>query len=417
MNGPTTKRRPGVLSIALIVTSIAASIGISVAMEAIVLWVMPSAPGYILIVAPLFNATCVLQSLVGSLIEWRRPGHTIGRLLMLSGPAYGFVSAVWTTADTIETVLDPQLYLVVSWGVVLLSYPVIALMAGWVPLLFPSGSLPGPRWRRPVAVLIVLSGIGLAAWATRPGPIVGGNERALYVNPFGVAGWPSVLQPFVDLIPLEMVALLGLGAAAVVTRYRRGDRIERLQIRWLASAVAVVAVGFAATVVSFAVGNKNPPITASVTLIAYAGILLMPVAIGIAILRYRLFEIDRIISRTIAWALVTGILGAVFAATVVGLQTVLSNVTQGETLAVAGSTLVAFAIFQPVRRHVQSIVDRRFNRAHYDAERTATAFAGRQRDQTNIAGLRIDLVGTIDSALHPQAVGVWIRPSGREGTP
>ena len=414
MNGPATIRRPGVLSIAMIVASIAASVGISVAMDAVVFWVMPSAPDYIIIVAPLFNATCVLQSLVGGLIEWRRPNHTIGRLLMLSGPAYGFVSAVWTTADTLETVLDPQLYLMVSWSVVLLSYPVIALMAGWVPLLFPTGSLPGPRWRRPVAVLIVLSGIGLAAWATRPGPIVVGRE---YVNPFGVAGWPGMLQPFVDLVPLEMLALLTLGAAAVITRYRRGDRIERLQIRWLASAVTVIAVGFAATVVSFGLDNENPPITQAVTLIAYVGILLMPIATGIAILRYRLFEIDRIISRTIAWAVVTGVLGAVFAASVVGLQTALSNFIQGETLAVAASTLVAFVLFQPVRRRVQSTVDRRFNRARYDAERTATAFAGRQRDQTNIAGLRVDLVGTIDSALHPQAVGVWIRPSGHERTP
>ena len=326
MTGPATRRRPGVLSIAMIVVSIAASVVISVAMDAVVLWVMPSAPEYIIIVAPLFNATCVLQSLVGGLIEWRRPGHTIGRLLMLSGPAYGFVSAVWTTANTLERVLDPQLYQFVGWASFVLSFPVIALMAGWVPLLFPTGSLPGPRWKGPVALLVVLSAIGFAGMATRPG-FVAGSEIP---NPYGIAGWPGVLQPFVDLIPLEMVALLGLGTAAVITRYRHGDRIERLQIRWLASAVTVVAVGFATTIVSFALEKENPPITLSVTLIAYAGILLMPVAIGIAILRYRLFEIDRIISRTIAWAVVTGVLGAVFAGTVVGLQSVLRNVTQGE---------------------------------------------------------------------------------------
>jgi hypothetical protein len=355
----------------------------------------------------------VLQSVVGGLIEWRRPGHTIGRLLMLSGPAYGFVSAVWTTANTLETLLDPQLYQLVGWAVFVLSFPVITLMAGWVPLLFPTGSLPGPRWRGPVALLVVLSGIGFAGMATRPG-VVAGSET---LNPYGIAGWPGVLQPFVDLIPLEMVALVGLGAAAVITRYRRGDWIERLQIRWLASAVTVVAVGFAAIVVSFALENENPPITLSVTLIAYAGILLMPVAIGIAILRYRLFEIDRIISRTIGWAIVTGVLGAMFAGSVVGLQAILTGITQGQTVAVAASTLVAFVLFQPVRRRVQSAVDHRFNRARYDAERTATAFADRQRDQVNIAGLKVDIAGTIDSALHPRAVGVWIRPTGRGGTP
>ena len=414
MTGHVASRRPGALSIAMIVASLAASLGISVAMDIVVLGVMPSAPNYILIVAPLFNATCVLQSLVGGLIEWRRPGHTIGWLLMLSGPAYGFVSAVWTTADTLQTFVDPQLYRFVSWAVLLLSYPVVAVMAGWVPLLFPTGSLPGPRWRGPIALLIVLSGIGLAASATRPGPLAAGTDL---LNPFGIAGWPGVLQPFVDLIPIEMVALLAFGAAAVITRYRRGDRIERLQIRWLASAVTVVAVGFAATVVSFALENENPPITLSVTRIAYVGILLMPVAIGIAILRYRLFEIDRIISRTIAWTVVSGVLGAVFAATVVGLQTILTGVTQGQTLAVAASTLVAFVLFQPVRRRVQAVVDRRFNRASYNAERTAAVFAERLRDQMNLAGLKVDIAGTVDSAFRPRAVGVWIRPSGRGGTP
>ena len=413
MTGPAATRRPGVLSIAMIIGSTAASVVISVAMEGVVLGLMSPAPGHILVVAPIFNATCVLQSLVGGLIEGRRPGHTIGRLLMLSGPAYGFVSAVWTTADTLQTFIDPQHYRVVSWAVLLLSYPVIAIMAGWVPLLFPTGSLPGPRWRGPVALLVVLSGIGLAGLATRPGPFEGSD----ILNPFGIAGWPDLLQAFVDLIPVELVVLLAFGAAALITRYRRGDRIERLQIRWLASAVAICAVGFAATVLSFGLGNDNPPITLSTTLIAYAGILLMPVAIGIAILRYRLFEIDRIISRTIGWAIVTGVLGAVFAATVMGLQTVLSNITQGETVAVAASTLVAFVLFQPVRRRVQSVVDHRFNRARYDAEQTAAAFAERQRDQVNIAGLKVDIAGTIDSALQPQAVGVWIRPTGRGGTP
>jgi hypothetical protein len=406
-------RRPGALSILMIVTSMATSLAISVVMDLVLLRATTIAPAYLLVDAALFNTTCVLQSLVGGLIEWRRPGHTIGRLLMLSGPAYGFVSTVWTTADTLQTLIDPQQYRVISWAVLLLSYPVIAIMAGWVPLLFPTGSLPGPRWRGPIALLIVLSGIGLAGSATRPGQFAGSE----IVNPFGIAGWPGVLQPFVDVIPLEMVVLLAFGAAAVITRYRRGDRIERLQIRWLASAVAICAVGFAATVLSFSFGNDNPPITLSTTLIAYAGILLMPVAIGIAILRYRLFEIDRIISRTIGWTVVTGILGAVFAGTIVGLQAILADVTQAQTLSVAASTLVAFVLFQPVRRRVQSAVDHRFNRARYDAEQTAAAFAERQRDQVNLAGLKVDIAGTINSALSPRTVGVWIRPSGREGTP
>jgi hypothetical protein len=360
----------------------------------------------------LFNATAILQSVVGSFIEWRRPGHGIGRLLMLSGPAYGFVSAGWTTASALASVVDPQVHRVASWAVLMISYPAVALIAAWIPLVFPTGTLPGPRWRLPVALLAGLSGIGLAAMALGPFPAESG-----ITNPFGVAGWPGVFQPFADVLPLELVALLGLGAGSVITRYRRGDVVERLQIRWFASAAAITAIGFAGSAASYVLGSGSSPISTSVTLVAYAGIMLMPVAIGIAVLRYRLFEIDRIISRTIGWAIVTGVLGVVFGAMIVGLQTALAGVTQAQTLAVAASTLVAFVLFQPVRRRVQSVVDRRFNRARYDAERTVAAFADRQRDQVNIAGLTLDIASTIDAALSPRAVAVWIRPSGRGGTP
>jgi hypothetical protein len=148
----------------MIVTSIGASIGISAAMDLVGLRLTTYAPVQIIVAAALFNATCVLQSLVGGIIEWRRPGHTIGRLLMLSGPGYGFVSAGWTTAGTLQPFVDPQLYLVATWAVFMLSYPVVAFIAGWVPLLFPTGRLPSPRWRFPIAVLVLLSTIGSPQW-------------------------------------------------------------------------------------------------------------------------------------------------------------------------------------------------------------------------------------------------------------
>jgi hypothetical protein len=409
-----TPRRPGLLSILMIVASVAASLSISAAMDAVLLRVTTFAPDQIFVSAALFNATCVLQSLVGGIIEWRRPGHAIGRLLMLSGPAYGFVSAGWTTATTLESFLDPQLYRVATFAVFMLSYPAVALIAGWIPLVFPTGALPGPRWRVPVALLVILSGIGLAAMAVRPGRPAA--ESAL-TNPFGIDGWPTFLQTFIDALPLELGVLLALAAAALITRYRRGDRIERLQIRWLVSAVAVCVLGFAGTSVGYGLGGFGSPIMMSTTQVAYAGIMLMPVAIGIAILRYRLFEIDRIISRTIGWAIVTGVLLALFASMVVGLQAILSTITQGETVAVAASTLVAFVLFQPLRRRVQSVVDRRFNREGYDAQQTAMDFAAHLRDQVELATLGADIAGVVDRALRPRAVGLWIRPSGRGGTP
>jgi hypothetical protein len=141
--------------------------------------------------------------------------------------------------------------------------------------------------------------------------------------------------------------------------------------------------------------------------------LALPVAIGIAVLRYRLYEIDRIISRTIGWAIVTSGLLGVFAVLVVGLQALLDGVTQGDTLPVALSTLVAAALFQPIRRRVQHAVDRRFDRARYDGERTAAAFAERLRDEVDLEALADDLRSTVGHAVRPAAASVWLVGSGR----
>jgi hypothetical protein len=142
----------------------------------------------------------------------------------------------------------------------------------------------------------------------------------------------------------------------------------------------------------------------------------VPIAIGVAVLRYRLYEIDRLISRGLSWAVLSGVLLAVYAGAVLLLQGVLGDVTQGETVAVAGSTLLAAALFQPLRRRTQAIVDHRFNRARYDAQRTATDFAERLRDQVDLVSLASDIAGVVDTALRPSKIGVWIRPS-RPTTP
>ena len=402
------RRRPGSLSILLIVSSIATSVVVGLAMDYVLLRF--STVGPVAVSAALFNATTVLQSLVGAIIEWRRPGHAIGRLLMLTGPVYALLAAAWLATSPLEPFVDPQVYRVIRLGGTLLSYPGVALIVGWVPLLFPTGTLPGPRWRVPVGLLVVLSGIGIAAWAVRPGPMAAGTD---FLSPIGIDGWPVFLQPFVDAMPLELIALIALAVAALIVRYRRGDRIERLQIRWFGAAVAVCGIGLGGVLVEMAVRTSDGPLVSA--LVAYAGILAMPIAVGIAVTRYRLFEIDRIISRTIGWAVVTGVLVAVFAGTIVGLQAVLAGLTQSQTVPVAVSTLVAFAVFQPLRRRVQSQVDRRFNRAQYDAQRTATDFAERLRDEVDLASLRGDFAGVVDTALHPSTVGVWIRPSGRRG--
>jgi cbb3-type cytochrome oxidase subunit 3 len=289
----------------------------------------------------------------------------------------------------------------------------MALIIGWIPLLFPTGNLPSPRWRVPAAIVLTLLGIGLIASAFRPGAFAWSD----LVNPFGVDWWPVILQPFVDAIPLAVLATLLLAVVAVITRYRRGDRVMRLQIRWFVTAVAIVPLSLVGMLIEVALrtagrAGADAPNALISALVTYAAILALPIAIGIAVTRYRLYEIDRLISRTIGWTLVTGVLVAVFGGTVIGLQAILDRVMQGQTLAVAASTLIAFALFQPVRRRVQQLVDHRFDRARYDGDRTAAAFAERLRAQVDLAGLEVDIAGVVDGALRPTTVGVWIRRPG-----
>jgi hypothetical protein len=417
MTGRPAPHRLGRLSFAMIAASITASTAVSLAMDAVLIRYSTDAGAVVVVGAALFNSTAILLALVGSIIEWRRPGHAIGRLMMLAGPLYAFVSAGWTSANLLRPLIDPTAYLVFSWAVYHLSWPAVALIIGWIPLLFPTGTLPGPRWRVPAVVVLTLMGGGLIASALRRGEIVAGSG---YANPFGVDWWPVILQPLVDAIPLAVLASLLLGVAAVITRYRRGDQIVRLQIRWFVTAVAIVPVSLVAILIEVALraaggAGADAPNGLISVLVCYAAILALPIAIGIAVTRYRLYEIDRLISRTIGWALVTGVLVAVFGSTVIGLQALLARVTQGQTLAVAASTLIAFALFQPVRHRVQHLVDHRFDRARYDGDRTAAAFAERLREQVDLAGLEADIAGVVDDALRPTSVGLWIRRTGHRG--
>ena len=398
------------IGLAAIVVSLAVTLSIVVATDVTILMLAGDSPLAFLIALPVMNLGSVLLAVVGGIIEWRRPGHRIGRLLLLGGPLYAALAAGWTTAELVEPYVDRELYLTLNWAGLLLSYPGMALIAGWLPLLFPSGTLPGPRWRLPAAALVVLPSIGTVAWAVRPGPLVDGVDSD---NPFGVAGWPTWLQPFIDLIPLALLALLLLAAAGLVVRYRRGRSVERLQIRWFLASTSLALIGFVAVAVEQEIRTDDGILVSVVA--AYAGILAMPVAIGIAVLRYRLFEIDRIISRTIGWAVLSTLLVGVLATTIVGLQALLAPFTNSDTLAVAASTLLAAALFQPLRRRVQDAVDRRFNRARVDAQRAIDGFAARLRDDPDLGSVKRRLLVAASGAVQPNGAALWIRGGGRDG--
>ena len=210
-----------------------------------------------------------------------------------------------------------------------------------------------------------------------------------------------------------LIATLITFVAAIVAvwqRFRGGSSIERQQVKWLVAVVVVGAVVFPA---SFVI--KDPVVSNILSIIGIVAFFGLPAVIGMAILRYRLYEIDRIISRTVGYGIVTALLGAVFVASILLLQAALQRFTQGQTVAVAASTLVVFALFQPVRRRVQTAVDRRFDRARYDAERTAEAFAGRLRAETDMSAVTSDLAATTKATVAPRSLSIWLRPDrGRE---
>ena len=357
----------------------------------------------------MFSSIIVAFVLVGALLSARVPGNFVGPVLLWSGAVLATTVAIGTLGIVAAQAGDvPVEVLAVAAHINEIGFvlPVIVILIG-VPLIFPDGHLLSDRWRW----IVVLSGLALLAVTVAdvitPGPI-GAQEM---LNPFAVPG----LTPMADALGTfaTLGAIVGFTGAvlAVVVRYRRGDEVERHQLKWL---IAVALGGAIAFSIAFLVPDSDVGGVAFV--VGLFALLALPLAIGIAILRYRLYDIDRIVSRTISWGLVTGALLAVFGVVVVTLQgllaafaeVLLAEFTQGQTLAVAASTLVAFACFQPIRRRVQRAVDERFDRASVDAQRTADAFAERLRDEVDLESLAAALEHTVVGAIRPTAASLWL---------
>ena len=350
-----------------------------------------------------FVAVSVSYVSVGFLLAGRYGAGRISAVLLASGALFAAVPFGYSVGSELvfrapQSGLANALFLLGPMS----DGPAFALILPALALVFPTGRIPSRRWTVPAGLAVAATATGTIINLLLPGQIAVGTASR---NPFGIEAMPAAFGPVAE--GLDAGAVLGftiLGVAAVLARYRTGDETLRQQLRWFIAAVLLAAVPLPISIIP---GVGGPQWFA----LAAVGLLLVPVSVGIAVTRYRLFEIDRLISRTIGWALVTGALLAVFVGTVVGLQALLANVTQGETLAVAASTLVAFALFQPLRRRVQSAVDRRFDRARYDGERTIAAFAERLRSEVDLANLEGDIAGTVGSALRPRSIGVWLRRS------
>lgn len=388
------------LAITLVVTAAVAAANVVVAIGVAVLAPDQGAVDFLLIALAI-----LAMATVGIALAIRVPANRVGLLLVVSSLALGVENLGTTYAHASLTFAGGSWpgTAVAAWlDNVMLPVPVLIMTVG-IPLIFPDGHLLSARWRWAVAAISLMGALSLLEGGFVPRVTAYTNLE----NPFYIEGLGPLLS-VVDLPDITGVVVFLLPIGSVVIRYRRGKGVERQQLKWLIAATAFAAIAWIVVIVGGVTGSSV------VTTVGWLGALLsfsaIPIAIGVAVLRYRLYEIDRIIGRTIAWAVVTGVLVSVFAGIVVALQAALIGFTQGETLAVAFSTLVAAALFHPLRRRVQRAVDRRFDRATYDAQRTVEAFAERLRDEVALDAVIADLQQTVAGSIKPTSLELWLRP-------
>jgi hypothetical protein len=360
-----------------------------------------------------FVSTALVLSTVtvGAVLVTRLPRHIVGWLLLAGGLSLAVSDGAAALADYGLNVHPGSVPGAVWFAVVgaATGSLYIGPLAGFVPMYFPTGRLPSPRWRivLPLAIgATVTSTIGSGL-----NPFTAGTYPSGVTNPLALGGSAGQLAALLNTATtiLGTPALL-LVIAALVVRYRRAMGIERQQLKWFAAVGLVVVPAFVLGILGGAV-SSGPLADLSTVFwfVAIFGLALLPLAIGVAVLRYRLYEIDRLISRTIAYGLLTVILGALFVAVILVMQAIIAPLTGSNELAVAGSTLLVAALFQPLRRRVQRLVDRRFNRSRYDAERTVAALAARLRDEVDLDAVRSDILATVDVALEPSMSSLWLR--------
>jgi hypothetical protein len=362
----------------------------------------------------IFHAAVALLALVlggvGLVVARHQRGNPMGWLLLGSGLGY-----ILGTDSQLYVTLAYRLHL----GRLPLGWVAVLLNAGWAlafiflgaaVVLFPDGRLPSRHWRWPWRIYLTLSAVGaggavvilLTAVARHHVQIDSSGDLATIDHPTGAAAlWGAIKNVWFVVLVICVVAAVIQQAAG----YRRASGVRRQQLKWVASGATVCVIcGVAATLL-----NNAPGPWQIVSDVLVAGVAALPASMGVAIRRYRLYEIDRIISRTLAYAIVTGVLIGVYAGLVLLATRVLSFHTP---VAVAASTLAAAALFNPLRRQVQLRVDRRFNRARYDADQTIAAFAARLKDTVDLDSVRDDLAGVVYQALEPAHVSVWIRQQG-----
>jgi hypothetical protein len=343
----------------------------------------------------------VSAATVGALVGSRRPAHPVGWLLLGLGLLV-VVNVVVSGYVTYGLVARPGALPAASYLAGVANGIEVLWLAcvSFVLLLTPTGSLPSPRWRwwaRAAAAAPVLL-VVLAA--VDPQPLA--PEHPEVENPLAVPVPTGLLLAVAAVAAVLVLVTLVVAAGSLVVRFRRARGTERQQLRWLAVGAALAAVALLVAVTAGAMGRDGVVLAALGTCVA-----LLPLATGAAILRYRLYDLDRILSRTLAYGLLTVLLGSGYASVVLGLGQLLGR---DSNLVVATATLAVAAVFQPTRRRIQALVDRRFNRRRYDAAQTIQAFSARLRQQVDLDSLTGELLSLVEQTMQPTQVSLWLRP-------
>jgi hypothetical protein len=345
--------------------------------------------------------------LLGALIVWRQPHNRygwvwclVGLAAAIRGAAFAYEFWAWYVAP----------YQPGGFEAAWLGHVTDRLYFGLIPLvllLFPDGKPPSPRWRPAVWATVVVAVAWTLSAAVAPGPMIEGTPNlivSLYGTPAELARWLAIeLERAVRL-------LIGVGGLSLLARLRHARGRQRQQVKWLTYVGVLIA---AALVVQLKWQPTGLVLAIYLAAIAWA----IYLAIGIAILRHRLYDIDRLINRTLVYGLLTVLLAVVYAGGVFVLGRLLNPVTGESALAVAASTLAVAALFQPARRRVQTAVDRRFNRRRYDAAKTVEAFSARLREQIDLDTLSRELLAVVDQTMQPTRMAVWLRPAANQAGP
>ena len=348
----------------------------------------------------------VAYPVVGAVLASRRRSNPIGWLLL--GMGLVVASRALAGQYALYALAGPARPAAAVWAAWFVGWSLTLLFPGglltFVLLLFPNGHLLTARWRAVGWLAAGLGAVSLLLQWLDPVPVPVGGLPSV-PNPTGVRGWIHVSRdsPFGNGAWVLGFVFLLLAAASVFLRYRRSAGEERLQLKWFAYA-AILSLGLLAALLPVSTMGKSGQAAFDLAVVAGIGVAL-PLGIGIAVLKYRLYAIDRIISRTVSYTLVTGLVVGVYLGCIALLTRVLP--VRG-SVGVAVAVLAAAAVFSPLRRRVQTAVDRRFDRARYDAERVVAQFAVQLRDQVDLDVLGADLLGVVHKVLAPAQLGLWL---------